>query len=233
MLKLIKLEIKKFKLNRYVKSVMIANLIMLVILLMGVYSLKFSNKETIFRNYGDVFLYTGTMVRATFSIFAAGLISRLIIGEYKSKTINIMFSYPINRKKIMVSKLAIVVIFAFTTMILSNIFLVFSIYFLNIFVDFIQAPLTQDILVKNLINNAVYSAIFAFVSLIPVYVGMRKKSGAATIITSIILVSLLNNGSNGNTLSSIIIIPISIAIIGVVVAYLSIRDIDKVDVLNP
>jgi len=179
------------------------------------------------------FYITGTMVRATFSIFAAGLISRLIIGEYKSKTINIMFSYPINRKKIMVSKLAIVVIFAFTTMILSNIFLVFSIYFLNIFVDFIQVPLTQDILVKNLINNAVYSAIFAFVSLIPVYVGMRKKSGAATIITSIILVSLLNNGSNGNTLSSIIIIPISIAIIGVVVAYLSIRDIDKVDVLNP
>lgn len=233
MIKLIKLEIKKFKLNKNVKAVMITNLIILAVLLLGVYSSLFDNKETMFKNYSDVFLYTGTIVRATFSIFAASLISKLIIGEYKSKTINIMFSYPINRKKIMVAKLIIVVIFAFTTMILSNIFLVVSIYLINIFANFIQVPLTQDILVKNLINIFVYSAVFAFVSLIPLYVGMKRKSGSATIITSIIMVSLLNNGSNGDTLSSIIIIPIILAIIGVFVAYLSIKDIEKVDVITP
>ena len=233
MLKLIKLEIKKFKLNKNVKTVMIINLIILAVLLLGVYSLKFNTKENMFRNYSAVFLYTGTIVRATFSIFAAALISKLIIGEYKSKTINIMFSYPINRKKIMVAKLIIVVIFAFTTMILSNIFLVVSIYLINIFANFIQVPLTQDILVKNLINIFVYSAVFAFVSLIPLYIGMKRKSGSATIITSIIMVSLLNNGSNGDTLSSIIIIPIILAIIGVFVAYLSIKDIEKVDVTTP
>ena len=233
MLKLIKLEIKKYKLNRNVKAVMIANLIILVILIMGVYSLKFSNDEPMFKNYSDVFLNTGIIVRVTFSIFAASLISKIIIGEYKSKTINIMFSYPINRKKIMLAKFVIVVIFTFTSMLLSNIFLGFSMLFLNIFVNFIQVPLTQDILVKNLINIPVYSAIFAFVSLIPVYVGMRKKSGSATIITSIILMSLLNNGANGNTLNSIIIIPIVLAVIGIFVAYLSIKDIDKVDVHNP
>lgn len=233
MIKLIKLEIKKFKINKNVKAVMITNLIILAVLLLGVYSSLFDNKETMFKNYSDVFLYTGTIVRATFSFFAAALISKLIIGEYKSKTINIMFSYPINRKKIMVAKLAIVVIFAFTTMILSNIFLVFSIYLINIFANFIQVPLTQDILVKNLINIFAYSGVFAFVSLIPLYVGMKRKSGSDTIITSIIMVSLLNNGSNGDTLSSIIIIPIILAIIGVFVAYLSIKDIEKVDVITP
>ncbi|MBW9152920.1 ABC transporter permease [Clostridium estertheticum] len=233
MLKLIKLEIKKFKLNKNVKTVMIINLIILAVLLLGVYSLKFNTKENMFRNYSDVFLYTGTIVRATFSIFAAALISKLIIGEYKCKTINIMFSYPIKRKKIMAAKLAIVVIFAFTTMILSNIFLIFSIYLLNIFANFIQIPLTQDILVKNLINIFVYSAAFSFVSLIPLYIGMRNKSGSATIITSIIVVSLLNSGSNGDTLSSIIIMPIILAIIGIFVAYLSIKDIEKVDVTTP
>ncbi|MBX4260923.1 ABC transporter permease [Clostridium estertheticum] len=233
MLKLIKLEIKKFKLNKNVKTVMIINLIILAVLLLGVYSLKFNTKENMFRNYSDVFLYTGTIVRATFSIFAAALISKLIIGEYKCKTINIMFSYPIKRKKIMAAKLAIVVIFAFTTMILSNIFLIFSIYLLNIFANFIQIPLTQDILVKNLINIFVYSATFSFVSLIPLYIGMRNKSGSATIITSIIVVSLLNSGSNGDTLSSIIIVPIILAIIGIFVAYLSIKDIEKVDVTTP
>ncbi|MCB2360546.1 ABC transporter permease [Clostridium estertheticum] len=233
MLKLIKLEIKKFKLNTNIKTVMIINLIILAVLLLGVYSLKFNTKENMFRNYSDVFLYTGTIVRATFSIFAAALISKLIIGEYKCKTINIMFSYPIKRKKIMAAKLAIVVIFAFTTMILSNIFLISSIYLLNIFANFIQIPLTQDILVKNLVSIFVYSATFAFVSLIPLYIGMRNKSGSATIITSIIVVSLLNSGSNGDTLSSIIIVPIIFAIIGIFVAYLSIKDIEKVDVTTP
>jgi hypothetical protein len=96
----------------------------------------------------------------------------------------------------------------------------------------IQDSLTVDILIKNLINIIVYSIAFAFVSLIPVYVGMRKKSGSATIITSVILVSLLNSGNKGNSLSSIIIIPIILAIIGAIASYLSIKDIEKVDVIN-
>jgi len=230
-LKLMKLEIMKLRIRRYLKGVIIANLIILGILLMGVYGFNTDNK-LIFSNYNDVFLYTGIMVRATFSIFAAVLISRIIIGEYKSKTINILFTYPISRKKIMVAKLAIVVIFAFTSMVISSLFLNFSLFILNIFANFIEIPLTQDILVKSLINIVVYSAAFSFVSLIPVYVGMRRKSGSATIVTSVILVSLLNSGVNGNSLGSIFIIPVILAVIGAGTAYLSIKDVEKVDVVN-
>jgi hypothetical protein len=61
---------------------------------------------------------------------------------------------------------------------------------------------------------------------------MIKKSGSAAIITSIILISLLNSGNNGYTLSAIIIIPIIFAIVGDVVSYLSIKDVEKVDVVN-
>jgi len=226
-----KLEIKKFKMSRYLKGVLIANLIILGVLFIAVYGSK-TNTDTDLSNYNAVALVVGTFVRATFSIFAAGLLSRIIIGEYKSKTINILFLYPINRKKIMVAKLAIVVIFTFAAMVLSSIFLNFSLYILNIFVNFIPVALTGDVLVKNLINIVVYSAVFAFVSLIPVYVGMRRKSGSATIITSVILVSLLNNGSNGHSLTSIFIIPIILAFIGVATAYLSIKDVEKVDLVN-
>ena len=65
-----------------------------------------------------------SIVRATFIIFGAVLIAKLIIDEYKNKTILLMFSYPINRKKIMISKLAITAILTFITVILSNIFVV-------------------------------------------------------------------------------------------------------------
>lgn len=226
-----KLEIKKFKISGYLKGVMIANLIILGFLIMTVYASK-AEKEIPFSTYNDIFLFIGIFVRATFTIFAAVMISRLIIGEYRNKTINILFTYPINRKKIMLAKLAIVVIFTFITMVISNIFLSFSLFVINIFAKFLQDSLTVDILVKNLISIVVYSVAFAFVSLIPVYVGMRKKSGSATIVTAIILVSLLNSGNKGYTLSSIILIPLILAIIGAVVSYLSIKDIENVDVVN-
>ena len=87
-------------------------------------------------------------------------------------------------------------------------------------------------IVSNLTNIIVYSIAFAFISLIPVYVGLKRKSGSATIVTAIILSSALSSGSNGYSLSSIIIIPTILAIIGAVIAYLSIKDIEKVDVVN-
>ncbi|WP_242980694.1 ABC transporter permease [Clostridium vincentii] len=224
-----KLEIMKFKINRNLKGVVFANLIILGFLLIIVFGAK-SQKEVLFSNYNDILLIVGSFVRATFSIFAAVLISRIIIGEYKNKTINILFMYPINRKKIMLSKFMIVVIFAFTTMVISSLFLYFSLFILNIFANFIQQPQTQDILVKNLINIVVSSASFAFISLIPVFVGMRRKSVSATIVTSIILVSLLNSGINGNSLGSTFLIPLILAGIGALAAYLSIKDVEKVDV---
>ncbi len=44
--------------------------------------------------------YKGTMVRITFTIFTSVLIVKLIIDKYKNKSIAVMFTYPINRKKI-------------------------------------------------------------------------------------------------------------------------------------
>ncbi len=231
MLKLMKLEIKKFKFGGTIKGVIIANLIILGFLFIFIYASQ-TDKEMTLNTYNNIFLFTGIFVRATFSIFAAVLISKLIIGEYKSKTINILFTYPISRKKIMVAKLAIVLIFAFAAMIISNIFLNSSLFILNIFAPFIKDSLTVDILVENSINILVYSTAFSFVSLIPVYVGMKRKSGSATLVTSIIIVSLLNSGFKGNSLSSIIIIPVILAIIGAITAYLSIKDVEKVDVVN-
>jgi len=230
-LKLMKLEIKKFKISGYLKGIIIANLIILGFLFIIVYGSK-GDMVIPFSNYYDAFSFTGSMARATFSIFAAVLISRIIIGEYKNKTVNILFMYPISRKKIMLAKLAIIAIFAFTTMVISSLFLSFSLFSLNIFINSIGGPLTQDILVKSLINIVVYAVAFAFISLIPVYVGMRKKSGSSTIVTSVILVSLLNSGSNGNNLASILILLIVLAMIGAVAAYLSIKDVEKVDVVN-
>lgn len=224
-----KLEIKKFKMSRYLKKVINTNLVLLTILL-AITFLSQSAKDVPFIDYNSMFLVIGTLVRAVFIIFAAVLISKIIIDEYKNKTINIMFMYPIKRKKIMISKLLIVVIFSFTSILLSSIFLDCSMCIINSFTHFLKDTLTINLIVSNSINIALYSAAFAFISLIPVYVGLRRKSVSATIVTGIILTSVLTSGNAGYTLSSIILIPIALAIIGAGISYLSIKDIEKVDI---
>lgn len=230
MFKLIKLEIKKFKID-LLKGIIIANLIILMLVVTAAFLSK-ASKEISFTDYNSMFLGISTYVRPVFIIYSAVLISKLIIGEYKNKTINIMFMYPIKRKKIMISKFLIVLIFCFTTLLLSTIFLDLSMYCINSFSHFFNDTLTRTQIVSNLTNIIVYSIAFAFISLIPVYVGLKRKSVSATIVTAIILSSALSSGSNGYSLSSIIIIPTILAIIGAVIAYISIKDIEKVDVVN-
>ncbi|MDD7794210.1 ABC transporter permease [Clostridium sp. 'White wine YQ'] len=225
MLKLMKLELKKFRIG--VKGAVIANLIMLAAIVMTVFVSQ-DSKE--FSSYSLVFELTGLTVRAVFLIFAASIIAKLVVGEYNNKTINLMFMYPINRMKIMLSKILIVLIFAFVAMLASNIFLNVSIYIINSFTHILQDTLTSDMISKTLINSVLYSFIFAFVSLIPVFVGMRRRTTGSTIITSVIVTSILSNGSS-SPLSSIILIPIIFAILGVVGTYISIRNIDSVDIV--
>jgi len=225
-----KLEIIKFKMTRYLKGVGIANITILGLILIS----YFFEKDVLemMTSHDNVVSLTGSIVRAVFTIFAAVLISRIVISEYKNKTINILFMYPISRKKILVAKFMIVVIFTFTSILFSSLFLNATLLILNCFVHFIEEPLTQGVLMKNLIDIVVYSAAFGFLSLITSFVGMLKKSGSATIVTSVVLVCLLGSGSNGNTLSSIFIVQIILVILGAGAAYLSIKDVEKVDVIN-
>ncbi|MFJ7731678.1 ABC transporter permease [Lysinibacillus sp. NPDC097231] len=69
-------------------------------------------------------------------MFASVLIAKLVIEEYKNKTILILFSYPVSRKKIFVSKLILIAFLTFITMMLSNIVVgLFSIINIYILID--------------------------------------------------------------------------------------------------
>ena len=68
--------------------------------------------------------------------------------------------------------------------------------------------------------------------LIPLYFGMRKKSVPATIVSAILIVSIVCSNNGGYSLSNIIAIPIALSIVGVFIAYLSIRNIEHVDVIK-
>ena len=76
----------------------------------------------LFINYPESFLVIDTFVRGTFIIFAATLISELIISEFKDKTITVLFMYPISRKKLMAAKLLVIMLFTFFAIVISKCF---------------------------------------------------------------------------------------------------------------
>ncbi len=120
MLNLIKLEIKKFKLKDTIKGVIIANIILLSIMCIMLWQTKIGSEIPV-KDFGELLLMSDTLIRATFIIYASTILSKLVIEEFKNKTINLMFTYPISRRKILVAKLFTVSAFTFLCIIFSNI----------------------------------------------------------------------------------------------------------------
>jgi ABC-type transport system involved in multi-copper enzyme maturation permease subunit len=170
------------------------------------------------------------VVRSVFIVFASVLIGRLIIEEYSNKTISVLFMYPISRKVLMVSKLVIVVMFTFLSAIFSNILITGMLYLLNIVYPILRFDLTVPIVIKSLYNFLMSAIATSGMSLIPLYFGMRKKSTTSAILSAILMVVLLRIRIGGLSFNSIAAISISLATIGICIAYLSIRDIEHRDV---
>ncbi|NPC91416.1 ABC transporter permease [Bacillus sp. WMMC1349] len=231
MVNLIRIEIKKLKLGGYVRGVIIANLIIIGLLWMIGYSEK-AEVEDAFRSIDETFLVIGTFVRAVFIIFGAVLLSRLVISEFKNKTILVLFTYPVNRKKIMAAKLLIVGILTFVTILISNVFIATIFFMLNSFFPVVQGEITADIVYDQVLKIVIFAFGAAGTSLVPIYFGMRKQSISATIISSVIIVMLISSTNPVFSLSSIIYIPLSLAAVGIVLSYLTVRQIEKKDVLS-
>lgn len=231
MLKLMKLEMKKVKMWRNIKGAIISNIVIIALLAMMIFA---SKKEggIEFTSLDFTFSMVNTMVKATFIIFASVLIARFIIEEYKSNTITVLFMYPINRKKLIIAKLLIVILFTFISIVLSNIFIDFVLCIINNFYNFTPDKLTNSLIISNFMTIVINALASIGMGLIPLYFGMRKKSVPATIVSAVLIVSIVCSNNGGYSLSSIIAIPIALSIIGVFIAYLSIRNIEHIDVLT-
>lgn len=231
MLKLIKLELRKFRIGSYIRAAIIADIVMLG--LISLISLNAEIKQDMpFTGYDMAFSVIDTLVRGTYIVFAAVLISRFVIDEFRNKSITVLFMYPINRKKLLAAKLLVVVLFTLAADITANLFVGTGFYVLNLIAPVVHVPLTAAVAAKSLLTIVMSALATSFLSLIPLYFGMRNHSGAATIVSSLIVVALVCQNADGFSLYSIIAVPIGLALLGAVVAYMSIRNIEHIDVLK-
>ncbi|HDR3885727.1 TPA: ABC transporter permease [Bacillus cereus] len=229
MLRLMKLELKKFKLGWYVKRAVIANIIILALLIFVSFVAQIEGDSEI-RDPQIILSMASALVRATFIIFGGVLIAKLIIDEYKNKTILLMFSYPINRKKMMVSKLAITATLTFITVIVSNILVVGIFFGIDSYFSILPNSFTVDQLIQEGIKLIPLAIATAGISLIPLYFGMRKRSVPATIVSSIIVVLIAINNQPVFSIATFLPLQFTFAAIGIAIAYYGIKNIEREDV---
>ncbi len=230
MFHLIKLEIKKNKLGWFVKGAILANILILGLLCM-ISVIEKSEGTEMMKDVTGIFTISGASVRGVFIVFAAVLISKIIIQEFKNRTIHIMFSYPINRKKILSAKLILIVCIIFIAMTISHIVAMIGFIGLNQIFHFTSTiSLTSSDLLAGIIKIIMFSLTTTVAALVPLYFGMRKYSTPATIISSLFIVSVTSQSIGPNfSLANIIYIPLALAVIALAIVVFSIRNIEHIE----
>lgn len=220
---------KKVKIWGYIRGAVIANFVIMLFLIGATYGSRFE-QELPFVDQKMLLGLIETAVRGTFIVFAAALIAKLVIDEFRSKSITVLFMYPISRKKLILAKLLIVVMFTFCSMIASLILLITGYAIFDSFAHILPDPLTMENIANRALSMVLNTLMASFLSLIPLYFGMRKYSGSTTIVSSLLVVFLVCQNTGDFTLYSIIMVPIALALLGAFIAYLTIRNIEHIDV---
>lgn len=229
MLKLIRLEWKKNNIAKYVirTYLMTAVLLLLIIACAG----ELEAKETELA-YGNSMLKSGVelFTNMSFILLTSVMLASFIVGSYKNKTIHLMFSYPISRKKILLSQMLSVWIFNFTALVLSKIF----IYGMLIIAQEYTYITAEGIALESgmfYLEILVDSAVMVSVSFIALLIGLKMKSSKATIIAGTIIVCLTQGNIGAYTFIGNITFYAMLLLISAVSVFLALYKIETRDVV--
>ncbi|OSM12533.1 ABC transporter permease [Bacillus toyonensis] len=233
MLRLMKLEWKKHQLSSYFKGVAICIIAIFASVSLMAWGSKVED-DLMFSSYMEYMSLANIFIRITFIIFASVILSRLVIDEYKNKTIQLLFMYPLQRKMLMRAKLAIVFIFCFVSTIIATFIISLLIFCMNPMMGILETPVTMGEIIATVPATFISAFMISGISLIPLFFGMRKKSTPTT-ITSAVIIGMTISGNYGPekgqvSMFDFIAIPIVLCLLGIFISYLSYRKIDKVDV---
>jgi ABC-type transport system involved in multi-copper enzyme maturation permease subunit len=228
-----KLEWKKHQLSSYFKSVAIC----IIAIFAGVNLMMLGGKgevDLLLSDFTQQMALINIFIRITFIIFSSVILSRLVIDEYKNKTMQLSFMYPLQRKMLMRAKLTIVFCFCFVSTIIATFSISLLLYFVSPMMGLIETPATIGEIIAIVPATFINAFMISGISLIPLFFGMRKKSTPTTITSAVIIGILISSnfgpGNGQVSLFNFIAIPIVLCLLGIFISYLSFRKIDKIDV---
>ncbi len=229
MMKLIRLEWKKNNILKYIRNALITTTVLLVFILMAARELE--TQETV-GSYGKGMLDSSValFVHMSYVIFTGVMIAAYIVGAYEKKTMNLMFSYPIKRRKIILAKVSAVWIFNFLAMVVSKV----VIYLVLILAKSSIGITAESIPVGELsfwLDMVLSSAAMVSISFIALPIGLKMKSSKAAIVASVIIVCFTQGNIGKATLMNNMPFYAMLFVAAAVSVYLSVCNVETKDLL--
>lgn len=235
MLKLIKLEWKKNNIGKYVRNAVVLAAILCLFMFALAYLGIANDPDTGIPDAAPgnnmisspVELFTSM----SFLIFTSTMLSSFIVSTYKNKTMNLMFSYPISRRKILTSQMLAVWIFSFSALVLTKL-LIYGIILLGSRFMVSSFPLDFNMFSLGFyIQLVTKSVVIVSMSFIALFIGIAMKSSKATIITSFLLIILTQANVGDLTMANNAVFPVILTVISSVFALLSVYGAETKDVM--
>ena len=172
-------------------------------------------------------LFTGM----AFLIFTSVMLASFIVSAYKNKTMNLMFTYPVKRRKILVSQMMAVWSFNFAALVLSKLVIYLCIFMGS---KYMRSSFAIDFDMGSLsfyIQLILKSFVIVSMSFIALFAGMAVKSSKAAIITSFLLIFLTQANVGDFTMADNAVFPLVLTAVSFGLAVLSICNVENKDVL--
>ena len=225
MLKLIRLEWKKNKIGTYIRNaIILAMLLGLFVFALAFWGIANDPDGTLDAAPGKntisspIELFTSM----TFLVFTSVMSASFIVSAYKNKTMNIMFSYPIKRQKILASQMLAVWSFNFAALVLTKLAIYLCVF---IGARFMQSSFLIDFDMGSLsfyIQLILKSSVIVSMSFIALFVGMA-------IVASFLLIFLTQANVGDFTLADNAIFPVILTLLSLGFAVLSIHNAENKD----
>lgn len=162
-------------------------------------------------------------------VFTGVVLDSFIVAEYEKGTIGLMFSYPIKRRNILLSKIFSVWIFNVVALMTSKIFIYVVLWAIKSFIK-ISA---QDIPFGSLmfwLDMFLSSIVMISISYIALPIGIKTKSSKATLNVTMLIAFFSHGNIRGYTLLGNWCNYILLVVLSVFFIFLSIRNIEIDDV---
>lgn len=192
--KLINLELKRNSLKVYHIATVIIAFVMLSFLYLLAFIPKMDSTDTdnvLFQSYDFIIGLSNVVCMAVFTIMSAVIASKLIIEEYAPKKVILLFSYPVERKKILDAKIVIVFGYTFLSMLITELTILLIFFVTERFFPVCADTITFHLILSSVLSATAYSLIAALLGIVSLWFGFLKKSISVTIVTAVLLVSVL------------------------------------------
>lgn len=150
--------------------------------------------QNLFGNYETIISITCILGMFCFSVMAATMLSQFVVMDYNGKRANLLFSYPVDRDKLLLAKIIVTSSFVMIAQLCCSA-LMFGVFFLSesLYPLVMDGVLSSGLIADAIKMTAVFSVTSAAIGMISVWFGFRRKSVVGTMIPAYILAAIFSN----------------------------------------